>query len=1115
MRMGTYWRAVILLLGVVCVPPSAFADGLKPRQLRCEYQINPLGVDRPRPRISWILVAEPGLRGKKQTAYQVLVASGRELLQKDRGDQWDTGRVSSSESLHIPYGGRALESNRQYFWKVRVWDEAGDISAWSEPAMWTTGLLDRSEWRGKWITDPDVVVTAEQEAAALHFVNSGFQSAVARDPNQPKWVGVDLGSATLLDSVRLFPATRFDFQEKSGTVSFPVRFRIELANREDFSDAGVVADFTSQDFAAPAVGGDPASFAFVPTLARYVRVYVTRLSAENELFSTFALAELEAVSEGKNLARGKPVIALDSHEAPGWSKRFLTDGRIDAVRRKEVRQPVTWMRKPFRVTAPVVRATVFITARGIYELHLNGQKIGDRVLPPEWTSYHRRSQYQAYDVTPVLRSGENVIGAVVSHAWYAGRVGLMPARRVYGKTPELLVHLEVEHADGRRSVVGTDESWVRTSEGPIVSADIYDGETYDARKAMPGWDLAGFDDSSWKPASLAADGSAALTWQSNDPIRRRLEIKPIAITEPNPGVYVFDLGQNMVGRVQLRIKGPVGTAVKIRHAEALKENGELYTDNLRDAWQIDRYVKGSDEEEIYEPHFTYHGFRYVELTGLADHPSKETITGIVFHSAAPEVGEFSTSSDFVNKLHSIILWTQRANMEGIPTDCPQRPERLGWTGDIQAYAQAAMFNMEMAAFLNKFLRDMRDDQESDGRFPDIAPNPFDALPSLQSPFRENRLKGSPGWADAGTILPWTLWVNYGDRAILDEHYQSAKAWVDYVHRHNPDLLWRNQRGLDPGDWLNGDTLMWPGWPQEGAAMPLEVHATAFFAHSTDLVARMAAVLGRNEEALHYKQLFQRIQKAFNTAYVDREGKIRGDTQGGYALALHFDLLPAESRSSAIERIFAQIERYNGHLSTGFQSTHRLMLELSRAGRSDEAYRLLMARGFPSWALMIENGATTIWERWDGYVKGRGFQVPGMNSFNHYAFGAVDEWMWRMIVGINPDEQNPAYRHFFVAPKIGGGLTWARGTYNSIRGPIRSGWRIDGERLVVAVSIPPNTSATVQLPVGPGVRVLESGRGAEGSPGVSATGTAGVFRVVSGEYEFVVEPFTPPARTVTD
>jgi alpha-L-rhamnosidase len=1104
-RSGLY---LVSIWFIFCCNCPSLASGLGPERLRCEYQKDPIGVDRVLPQLSWIVVADPQQRGKYQSAYQIIVAEKAGDLSSDRGDQWDSGRVPSSETLHIEYAGKPLTSNHQYFWKVRVWDESGNPSAWSYPASFTMGMLHQSDWQAKWITDPDILVPPEAESEALRDVNSGYQSSVVRDPNIPQWVGVDLGSPFEVDTVELYPATRYTFQEGSGTVSFPERYRIELADRADFSDAKIIADLSERDSKAPEIG-HAVAFHFSPSQARYVRIYVTRLCAENELFANFALAEMKVLANGKNLASGKKVIAKDSAEEPGWSKEFLTDGIIEAVRMKVVRQPATWIRKEFQVKGSVKRATVFATARGVYELHLNGRRIGSHILAPEWTSYHKRSQYQGYDVTPELQQGANAIGGVLSHGWYAGRVGLMPNRRVYGKIPELLVQLDIEYADGHHQVVVTDGTWRRTDKGPIVSTDVYDGETYDARKEMTGWDKPGYNDSSWKPAVVSTDHEEALlSWQPNEPILAHRELKPISMLEPVRGVYIFDLGQNMVGHVRLRVNGPGGTVVRIRHAEMLKEDGELYTDNLRDAWQIDRYTKRTDGEETYEPHFTYHGFRYVELVGLSHPPTTDAVTGVVEYSSAPEVGEFETSSNFINKLHSNIVWTQHANMEGIPTDCPQRPERLGWTGDIQTFAQSAIFNMQMASFLGKYLRDMRDDQDADGRFPDVAPDPFDADPNAVQAFKKDRLKGSPGWGDAGTVLPWKLWVNYGDKQMLAEQYDAAKAWVDFIERNNPDLLWKNERGLDPGDWLNGDTLIWPGWPRHGATLPLEVHATAFFAHSADLVSRMAAVLGKEQQAEHYRDLFNRIKSAFNRAYVQADGRMLGDAQGGYALALRFDLLPEAQRTKAVQRMIELFSRYDGHLSTGFQSTHRLMLELTRAGRSDEAYRVLMIGGFPSWRLMIENGATTIWERWDGYVQGRGFQMPVMNSFNHYAFGAVEEWMWRNIVGLNPDEQSTAYKHFIMRPELGGGLSWARGSYDSIRGQIRSDWKLVGSQFTLSISVPANTTATVYLPVGKGSIVTESGRPIAEAAGVRASREDGVVEVQSGNYRFEVEQYAP-------
>ena len=438
-----------------------------------------------------------------------------------------------------------------------------------------------------------------------------------------------------------------------------------------------------------------------------------------------------------------------------------------------------------------------------------------------------------------------------------------------------------------------------------------------------------------------------------------------------------------------------------------------------------------------------------------------------------------------------IVWTQRANLMSTPTDCPQRDERFGWMGDIQAFSQTAIFNMDMAAFFTKFAQDVRDDQAADGRFPDFAPHPGDPNQSFS---------GVPAWGDAGTIVPWRTYLNYADVRLLDKHFDAARRWVDYIHAQNPDLIWAQGRGNDYNDWLNGDWVRQAGWPTKGGAVPNDIFATAFFAHSTEIVAKMAKVTGRNEEARRYRDLFEQIKKTFNDKFVDADGRIQGDTQAGYALALSFDLLPEPLRAKAVDHLLDGIKRYGNHLSTGIQTSHRAMLELSRYGHDDVAWGLLTNRTFPSWLYMIDNGATTIWERWDGYVKGRGFQDAGMNSMNHWAFGAVGEWMWRHIVGLQPDETQPGWKHFTIAPHPGGDLTWAEGRYESIRGLIVSKWRIEDNHLTLNVTIPANTTATVVVPTSTPQQPLATDT-LDGVTFLRSKDDARVYRIDSGSYTF--------------
>ncbi len=1066
---------------------AALAAPLAVHNLRCEYRVDPTGLDVREPRLSWTLASSE--RGEKQTAYQVLAASSPDLLERDRADLWDSGRVSSDQTLQVAYAGHPLSPRMRVWWKVRVWDKDGQATAWSASAAWTMGLLEASDWRAKWIAAPGSITNAPARGSL-----NGYHSQIATSADTLKWVAIDLGRPEAFDAVRLFPGRPYDWQPDTPGFLFPLRFKIEAASHADFSDAQVLLDHTADD--EPNPGTNAPLFRFAPVTARFVRLNVTRLRRRDAHNFAFALAEMQVLNGERNLAQGAKVLAMDSIETGSWAKVNLTDGVLTTVRPGGPGGALqaTMLRKSFRVDRPIKRAMAYATALGLYELHLNGHRVGDHLLAPEWTDYRKRVQYQVYDVTVLLHQGENAAAALLGEGWYAGRL-MGVGRFAYGTQPRFLLQLEIEFNDRQTQTIVSDGSWHSTTQGPIRAAGIYDGEDYDARKEIPGWDEPGCDASTWRHASSFDLDSRRLVWQRDQPIRVEQEITPAKMTEPKPGVFVFDLGQNMVGWCRVKAMGAAGQTVTISHAEMLNEDGTLYTANLRGAMETDHYTPRTDGEFVFEPHFTYHGFRYVELSGLARRPQLTSVVGRVFHTSAPLAGRFTCSDASLNRLMKNILWTQRANLMGVPTDCPQRDERFGWMGDIQAFSQTAIFDMDMAAFFTKFAQDMRDDQADDGRFPDFAPHPGD--PNKGS-------SGAPAWADAGVIIPWRTYQNYADTRILADQFDAARRWVDYVHRHNTDLIWSKNRNADYNDWLNGDWIKKTGWPSKGGSVPNEVFATAFFAQSTDLVARMAKVLGRTEEAERYRDLFRRIKAAFNQHFVQSDGHIEGDTQGGYALALNFNLLPDRLRPKTARLLVENIRRYHNHLSTGIQTTHRAMLELVRDGYTDVAWQLLTNRTFPSWLYMLDNGATTIWERWDGYVKGRGFQDPVMNSFNHWALGAVGEWMWRNIAGLNPDDAHSGWKHFVVAPRPGGGVTWARASYESIRGRIACDWKLDGARFTLRLTVPPNTTATVRLPTAERSAVTESGLPAVQAVGVKflhATGKATFFQVGSGSYVF--------------
>ena len=989
----------------------------------------------------------------------------------------------------------------QAWWKVRIWDQNGQASPWSEPARWSMGLLEASDWKGKWIGETEL----SPEQRTWKASHNGYHSGFVDHADAEKWVQIDLGKPTTINAVRLYPARPFDWSGDDPDFMFPYRFKVLVANQADLSDAKTVIDRTESDVPNPQ--GQPQTYEFEPVEGQYVRLVATKLRKRDRDNHGLSFAEMEVLSGEQNVAVGKKVTATDSVEHNSWGRRRLVDGDCHSHPAGGM-DPLTppRLRKEFAVEeqSEITRAVVYVTALGLYELHINGQRVGDHQLAPEWTDYRQRVQYQTYDVQGLLHGGENAIGVQLADGWYAGRIGLTrvvpdgPPRAIYGRQPLLLLQLELHHADGKIERIVSDGSWRMTTDGPLRTADIMDGVVYDAQRETPGWTESGFDDSAWQVAGVAKSPAVELDAQMYEPIRKTREIRPIAITEPKPGVFVFDMGQNFAGWCRLKVQGEAGQEITLRHGEVLRlDDGTVYTDNLGVDVAVDHFTLRGEGVETFEPHFTYHGFRFVQVTGLTHEPNLDTLTGCVVHSNPPEVGEFDCSSPMINRLWQNILWTQRANMYGVPTDCPQRVERLGWTGDILAFAPTGCFNMDMAAFLSKWLVDMRDAQVDDGRYPDFAPHPYD--PSL-------RFSGVAAWGDAGVFVPWCAYRNYDDERMLAEHYESARRWVDWIHSRNPELLWKNDRHNDYGDWLNANTIELEGWPKTGGEMPKEAFATAFFARSTQIVADMAKVLGRNDDARRYGELARKIRAAFVEAYVEPDGRLQGDTQAGYALALEFNLLPQAQWAGAAQRMVDCFKRYKGQISTGFHSTVPLMHSLTRFGYLNDAYRLVNNREVPSWGYEMDHGATTVWERWDAYVEGRGYRV-GMNSFSHYAIGAVGEWMYETMVGINLDPHVPAYKHFVLRPQPGGGLTFVHGAYDSIHGRIASAWHHEGDKLSLEFTVPPNTTATAYLPTHDIGSVHENGVALSDIPGVSdvhATDDGVVCELQAGTYCFELD-----------
>ncbi len=953
--------ASIALLASVSLAQAA----LQPVALRCEYRANPLGLDETRPRLTWRV--ESPERGQRQTAYQVLVASSEALLRKDTGDLWNSGKLTSDQTVNVVYAGRPLGSRQQCFWKVRVWGKDGK-PAWSEAASWTMGLLESSDWQADYISYRDT-------------------TPVHKDPK------------TL----------------------------------------------------------------FLPPARQY--------------------------------------------------------------------------RKEFSAAKKIRRATVYATALGIYELYVNGQRVGDAKFAPGWTDYHERAYYWTYDVTPLVKKGRNAMGAWLADGWYSGYIGFglltgigteKIGRYTYGKTPSVMAQLEIEYADGTRETLVTDKSWKTTGDGPLQEADFLMGEFYDARKEQPGWAKPGFDDRKWEPAIPAKeegnvpatfyefqnadqpDGKVEIKGHPVDlafkrppklevfpglPVRAIEEIKPIAITSPTNGVYIFNLGQNFAGVVRLKVKGPAGTVVQLRHGEMLHPDGTLMIENLRKARAIDHYVlRGDPKGEMWSPRFTFHGFQYVEVTGYPGKPDERAITGIVLHSDTPLTSGFQCSDPVPNQLFKNVVWTQRANFLDLPTDCPQRDERFGWTGDAQIYVRTATFNADVAAFYTKWLRELMESQRPSGTFPGYAPYPF-----------QHGWDFGTAWCDAGVICPWTIWQAYGDTRIIERCWPFMVRFLDWRKATSRDFLGVNH-GNGWGDWLNINE-----------PTPIEYIDTAYFGYSAKLMADMAQAIGKTKEAGDYRELFNNIKAAFAKKYMKPDGSLSVNTQTAYALALYMDLLPVELRKPA-GRILADKLRNgetadNSGMTTGFLGTRPLLPVLSDVGEHDLAVKHFQSQKFPSWGYEVQQGATTIWERWNSYTKDKGFggrQNAEMNSFAHYSFGAVCEWMFFRLAGIDTD--GPGYRRIIIRPSPPSPgsnaerepIHWVNAHYDSIHGRIVSNWRRTADRFELETTIPANTTATVYVLAKSAAGLTESGKPINEVAGVKLLRQEGetvVLAVESGSYRF--------------
>jgi len=943
--------------------------------------------------------------------------------------------------------------------------------------MWSVGLLDREDWQAEWI-GWDAVPPAKAEGAGPADKGLSLLSA--------SWIWYPIGSPAQSAPVgSSFFRRSFELPEGRKVRSAIVQFTADnsialLLNGRRVLRGGNFSVCETADVTAQLIPG-----------VNLMAVRATNVGDTPNPAGMIGVLHVEFES-------GPPLrIATDAKwkvcekEEPDWFTPTYADAGWKAAKvlggygmgpwgkvgsgpaqkgKKKRYLPAPHLRKEFRVSGPISRASLYVASEGFAEMHVNGERVGDEYFMPGWTDYRKRIYYRTYDVTAMLKQGANTIAGILGDGWFRGNISIK-GQNQYGKTIRLLTQLHVDYADGRTETVASDPTW-KASFGPILESDMQAGETYDARREFPGWDGPGYDDTDWAPVVTGSSIQPEIQAYPGVPVRRTQELPTVKLAEPRPDAYVFDLGQNFSGWIRLKVKGEAGSKVVMRFGEMLNADGTVYTANLRSARATDTYILKGGGEEVWEPRFTFHGFRYVQVTGLPGKPTPGTVTGVVIHSDAPMTSSFECSNPMLNQLHSNIIWGQRSNYLEIPTDCPQRDERLGWTGDTQVFIRSGCYHQDVASFFTKWMVDLVDTQNDAGVFGNQAPV-----------FHGH---GSPAWADAGIICPWTIYRVYGDTRLIGRHYDAMARFIDACGRKG-----LKGPGGGFGDWL-----------AIGSKTPKDLISAAYFGYSTSLMAEMAAALGKREDTARYNKLFEDIRANFQKTFVKADGTIAGESQTGYCLALHFNLLTDRQREQAAAHLVERIKAKDYHLSVGFVGVPILLPTLTEIGRSDLAYRLIQNTTYPSWGYSIEQGATTVWERWNSYTKEKGFGDVGMNSFNHYAYGACSEWMFRSMLGIDTD--GAGFKTITMKPELGEGVTWARGHYDSIHGRIGSDWKRDGKTFQWAVTVPANTTATVHVPAGKVADVTESGRPAGEAKGVTflrmEKGRA-VFRIGSGDFRF--------------
>jgi alpha-L-rhamnosidase len=1073
--------AAVLLLALSSPGGARTADGaLTVTRLRTEGVVDPMGIDVPAPRLRWQI--ESSARGVLQTAYQVQVARSSAALAAGKPEIWESGRVASHDSIHVAYAGPALTSRERCAWHVRVWDNQGRVSPWSAPAMWEMGLLAPKDRVAHWIGYPTIASDYTLETRFL--LRKGAVGVFFRTQD---------------------PLAESGYMWQISGNTAPVLRRHRRAN----GGYTLLGDSIPLTNALPAgvLDGKP------HTLTIALRGATIRTSVDGKLVDTTedgtftggGIGLREAPEESADFlsvrvtgANGRKL--LDAHPASVAANPFnggilspsgLTITGGDVVLSKPPPEltatgptALPLLRRAFTLARPIRSARLYASALGLYELHLNGRRIGNDRFAPAWTDYHKRIQYRTYDVTGLLKPGGNVIGALLGPGWYAGHLAWFPANE-YGSRVALWAQLEVTYADGSRATIPTDARWT-VKPGPIVSSDIITGETYNARSEQPGWDKPNFAGTGWKAAGLIdADAKGTLVAAVGPQVEVTGTLKPINLTQPKPGIYVYDIGQEIAGGIRIHLRGKPGKTIHLRYAEWLQPDGTGWTANLSHSDVPDSVTLGPSGALDWEPQFTYHGFRYIQIEDASQPPKLADLTALAMGTAMDRTMSFETSSPLLNQLHRNLVWTGRNDSFSIPTDACARSERLGWTGDAQFFLPTATYALDSQAFYEKWMTDLADAQKPDGGFTNVAPASY--------------FGGSygGGWGDVGVILPYVLWQRFDDTRVVADHYAAMQRWIIDVQGKSKNLTVPGSWAA-PGDWLNA-----------GESTPPDLIATAYFAYDTHLLAEMARALGKTADADGYDDLFAKIRVAFQAKFVAADGTVGSGSQTSYALAISMDLITAEQRAAAGQRLADDIRARGGHIGAGFVGAPALLTALADAGQADAAFALLTQTTYPSWGYMVGRGATTVWESWD-VIQPDGTFKKAANSFNHVVYGSFGDWMYRAVGGIAPDPSAPGFKRIVIRPWTGRGLTHANSRYDTAFGPIAVRWARTAAAYRLAADIPPNTTATVYVPTTSAATVTETGRPASNAPGARfdrlENGSA-VYTVGSGHYRF-----TAPAAT---